>query len=389
MSGRGRRIQRNCALLRVRSGADGAVTTVVSLPLQNVSLRTRAFTLSTQRYSRMRADRLASGVSVKAIAMRQRIGILGATGMVGQRFIQLLENHPWFEVDWLAASDRSSGKKYGEAVRWKLDTPQPERIAAMPVSPAAPEGAPRVIFAALDADIARDLEPRFAAGGCAVIANSSAFRMQPSMPLVIPEVNADHLALVENQSWRRESGGYIVTNPNCSAIGLVLALKPIVERFGIDAILVTTMQAVSGAGYPGVPSLDILGNVVPFIKNEEEKMEEETLKLLGRLNGRAVEPLAARMSAHCNRVAVEDGHTESVSIQLKNKATREELIAAWSEFQPLAAHQLPTAPAQPVECPSAEDRPQPRLDPMRGAGMAATVGRLRPCSPLCGEFTGL
>jgi aspartate-semialdehyde dehydrogenase len=321
--------------------------------------------------------------------MRQKIGILGATGMVGQRFIQLLENHPWFEVDWLAASDRSSGKKYGEAVRWKLDTPLPERIAAMPVSPATPTGAPKVIFAALDADIARELEPRFAAAGCAVISNSSAFRMEPSVPLVIPEVNGDHLALLENQSWRRKSGGYIVTNPNCSAIGLVMALKPIVDRFGIEAIFVSTMQAVSGAGYPGVASLDILGNVVPYIKNEEEKMEQETLKLLGRLNGRAVEPLAAKMTAHCNRVAVEDGHTESVSIKLGKKATREELIAAWVEFAPLTGKDLPTAPAQPVEYVAADDRPQPRLDRMRGAGMAATVGRVRPCGLLDWKFTVL
>jgi aspartate-semialdehyde dehydrogenase len=321
--------------------------------------------------------------------MRQKIGILGATGMVGQRFIQLLENHPWFEVGWLAASDRSSGKPYVEAVRWKLDTPLPERIAAMPVSPATPEGAPRVIFAALDADIAREMEPRFAAAGCAVITNSSAFRMEPSVPLVIPEVNADHLALVENQTWRKESGGYIVTNPNCSAIGLVMVLKPLVERFGVEAIFVSTMQAVSGAGYPGVASLDILGNVVPFIKNEEEKMEAETLKLLGRLTGRVVEPLAAKMTAHCNRVAVEDGHTESVSVKLGRKATREEMIAAWAEFAPLKGKDLPTAPAQPVEFVAAEDRPQPRLDKMRGAGMAATVGRLRPCGLLDWKFTVL
>jgi aspartate-semialdehyde dehydrogenase len=321
--------------------------------------------------------------------MRQKIGILGATGMVGQRFIQLLENHPWFEVGWLAASDRSSGKPYGEAVRWKLDTPLPERIAAMPVSPATPEGAPRVIFAALDADIAREMEPRFAAAGCAVITNSSAFRMEPSVPLVIPEVNADHLALVENQTWRKESGGYIVTNPNCSAIGLVMVLTPLVERFGVEAIFVSTMQAVSGAGYPGVASLDILGNVVPFIKNEEEKMEAETLKLLGRLTGRVVEPLAAKMTAHCNRVAVEDGHTESVSVKLGRKATREEMIAAWAEFGPLKGKDLPTAPAQPVEFVAAEDRPQPRLDKMRGAGMAATVGRLRPCGLLDWKFTVL
>jgi aspartate-semialdehyde dehydrogenase len=321
--------------------------------------------------------------------MRQKVGILGATGMVGQRFIQLLENHPWFEVAWLAASDRSSGKPYGEAVRWKLDTPLPERIAAMPVSPAVPGGAPKVIFAALDADIAREMEPAFAAAGCAVVSNSSAFRMQEDVPLVIPEVNAEHLALVERQSWRKQSGGYIVTNPNCSAIGLVLALKPIAERFGIEAIFVSTMQAVSGAGYPGVASMDILGNVVPYIRNEEEKMEAETLKLLGRLNGRTVEPLAAKMSAHCNRVAVEDGHTESVSIRLSRKATREELLAAWAEFKPLAGRDLPTAPAQPVEFAAAEDRPQPRLDRMRGNGMAATAGRLRPCNLLDWKFTVL
>jgi aspartate-semialdehyde dehydrogenase len=180
-----------------------------------------------------------------------------------------------------------------------------------------------------------------------------------------------------------------VTNPNCSAIGLVMALKPIVDRFGIEAIFVSTMQAVSGAGYPGVASLDILGNVVPYIKNEEEKMEQETLKLLGRLNGRAVEPLAAKMTAHCNRVAVEDGHTESVSIKLGKKATREELIAAWVEFAPLTGKDLPTAPAQPVEYVAADDRPQPRLDRMRGAGMAATVGRVRPCGLLDWKFTVL
>jgi aspartate-semialdehyde dehydrogenase len=321
--------------------------------------------------------------------MRQKVGILGATGMVGQRFIQLLENHPWFEVAWLAASDRSSGKPYGEAVKWKLDTTLPERIAVMPVSPAVPDGAPRVIFAALDADIAREMEPAFAAAGCAVVSNSSAFRMQEDVPLVIPEVNAEHLALVERQSWRKQSGGYIVTNPNCSAIGLVLALKPIVERFGVEAIFVSTMQAVSGAGYPGVASMDILGNVVPYIKNEEEKMEAETLKLLGRLNGRSVEPLVAKMSAHCNRVPVEDGHMESVSIRLGRTATREDLIAAWAEFTPLRGKDLPTAPAQPVEFVTADDRPQPRLDRMRGNGMAASVGRLRPCNLLDWKFTVL
>lgn len=320
---------------------------------------------------------------------RQKIGILGATGMVGQRFIQLLQNHPWFEVAWLAASDKSSGKRYGDAAKWKLDTQLPEKIAAMQVSPASPEGAPKVIFAALDADIARELEPQFAAAGCAVISNSSAFRMQADVPLVIPEVNAEHLRLIENQGWRKQSGGYIVTNPNCSAIGLVLALKPLQERFGIESIFVSTMQAVSGAGYPGVASLDIMGNVVPYIKNEEEKLQEETLKLLGALQSNQVEPLDAKMSAHCNRVAVEDGHMESVSIKLRRKASCEEILAAWREFTPLAGQQLPTAPAQPVEFIAADDRPQPRLDRMRGAGMAASVGRLRPCGLLDWKFTVL
>ncbi len=317
------------------------------------------------------------------------VGILGATGMVGQRFIQLLENHPWFRITWIAASDRSSGKPYAEAAKWRLDTPCPERIASMVLSPAEPDNAPRVIFAALDTDIAREMEPRFAAAGCAVVSNSSAFRMAPSVPLVIPEVNADHLHLIEGQSWRRTSGGYIVTNPNCSAIGLVMALKPIEDRFGIEQIFVTTMQAVSGAGYPGVASMDILGNVVPFIKNEEQKMEEETLKLLGRMQGDAIQPLAARMSAHCNRVAVEDGHTESVSIKLRRPASREELLATWAEFRPLAGQDLPMAPAQPVEWLGAEDRPQPRLDRNRGGGMAASVGRLRPCGLLDWKFTVL
>ena len=321
------------------------------------------------------------------------IGILGATGMVGQRFIQLLENHPWFHVTWLAASDRSSGKPYGEAAKWRLDTPLPDRIARMIVAPADPEGAPKIIFAALDAGIARELEPRFANAGCAVVSNSSAYRMAPNVPLVIPEINAEHLHLIEEQPSRRESGGYMVTNPNCSTIGLVMALKPIEEHFGIEQIFVTTMQAVSGAGYPGVPSMDILGNVVPYIGSEEEKMEAETLKLLGRLEGHAVTPLAARISASCNRVAVEDGHTESVSVKLGNKlgrpVTRENLLAAWAEFKPLKHQHLPMAPEQPVEFTPQNDRPQPRLDRNRGNGMAVTVGRLRPCNVLDWKFTVL
>jgi aspartate-semialdehyde dehydrogenase len=318
------------------------------------------------------------------------IGILGATGMVGQRYIQLLADHPWFEIAWLAASDRSSGKSYGEAAKWRLDTPLPERVAKMIVSSAEPEGAPKIIFASVDAAIAREMEPKFAAAGCAVISNSSAFRMAPNVPLVIPEVNAEHLHLIEEQPSRKESGGYIVTNPNCSTIGLVMALKPIEERFGIEQIFASTMQAVSGAGYPGVASMDILDNVVPFIGGEEEKMESETLKLLGKLEGHGVVPLGAKMTAHCNRVPVVDGHTECVSIKLGKKmgreVRREDILAAWAEFRPLAGLDLPFASEQSVEWTEQNDRPQPRLDRNRGNGMTVTVGRLRPCNVLDWKF---
>src|SRR6266436_4681864 len=261
------------------------------------------------------------------------VGILGATGIVGQRFIQMLEHHPWFEAVWLAASDRSEGKEYADAARWRLKTAIPSAVAKMRVSPATPEGAPHVIFAALDSSIAAELEPRFAEAGCAVITNSSALRMVKDVPLVIPEVNPDHIKLIECQSWRRKNGGFVVTNPNCSAIGLVLALAPLHKLFHIESIMAVTMQAVSGAGYPGVASLDILGNVIPYIPKEEEKMVEETRKLLGRLNGAGVVPAAFAMSAQCNRVAVEDGHTESVSVKLRKKARPEEIIKAWNEFR--------------------------------------------------------
>lgn len=328
---------------------------------------------------------------------RRRVGILGATGMVGQRFIQLLSQHPWFEITWIAASDRSAGKRYDEACRWKLDTPLPPRIAAMTLSPNTPEGTPapelpRIIFAALDSAVAHELEPKFAAAGCAVISNSSAFRMTSDVPLVVPEVNASHLALIEQQAWRKDSGGYIVTNPNCCAIGLVLALAPLESAFGIDRLFVSTLQAVSGAGYPGVASLDILGNVIPFIQNEEEKLQEEVGKLLGTLTGaESVTPAGLTLSAHCNRVAVVDGHTECVSIKLRQPATYEQMLEAWAGFHPLRGlHEgqpLPSAPDQPVEYEEAIDRPQPRLDLMRGRGMATTVGRLRPCNLFDWKFT--
>src|SRR6195256_2378776 len=275
------------------------------------------------------------------------VGILGATGIVGQRFVQMLEHHPWFEVAWLAASDRSEGKSYGEAARWRVKTAMPEQVAEMRVSPATPEGAPKVIFAALDAAIAAELEPRFAEAGCAVVTNSSALRMQSDVPLVIPEINHDHIKLLECQAWRKKSGGFVVTNPNCSAIGLVMALGPLERAFGLDTVMAVTMQAVSGAGYPGVASLDILGNVIPYISKEEEKMEEETRKLLGTLNGSGIVMGTFGMSAQCNRVAVEDGHTESVSVKLTKKAKAEEIIQVWNEFRSLPQElRLPSAPEQ-------------------------------------------
>src|SRR5450631_1626955 len=313
------------------------------------------------------------------------IGILGATGVVGQRFIQMLEHHPWFEVAWLAASDRSEGKGYAEAARWRLKTPIPPAVAKMTVSPATPEGAPKIIFAALDASIAAEMEPRFADAGCAVVSNSSALRMQEDVPLVIPEVNGDHIKLIDTQAWRKKSGGYVVTNPNCSAIGLVIALAPLHQQFGIE-----TVMAVSGAGYPGVPSLDILGNVIPYIRNEEEKMEEETKKLLGKLNGSRVIPGDFAMSAQCNRVAVEDGHTESISIRLKKKAKPQEIIAAWNSYRAEPQElKLPSAPDRPIVYLEAPDRPQPRFDVDMGAGMTTAVGRLRPCGVLDWKFTVL
>jgi aspartate-semialdehyde dehydrogenase len=318
------------------------------------------------------------------------IGILGATGIVGQRFVQMLEHHPWFEIGWLAASDRSEGKPYAEAARWKLKTPIPANVAKMIVSPAVPAKSPKVIFAALDSGIAAELEPRFAEAGCVVVTNSSALRMKTDVPLVVAEVNPDHIKLLECQSWRRKSGGFVVTNPNCSAIGLVMALAPLEQRFGIETVMAVTMQAVSGAGYPGVASLDILGNVIPYIAKEEEKMEEETRKLLGQLSGSSVIPGSFAMSAQCNRVAVEDGHTEAVSVKLKQRANPEEIIQAWNDYSSVPQElKLPSAPKRPLQYLNAADRPQPRLDVDLGAGMTTTVGRLRPCGVLDWKFTVL
>ena len=318
------------------------------------------------------------------------VGILGATGTVGQRMVQLLERHPWFRVTWLAASERSLGQSYAQAARWRLKTPIPQDVAALKISEPLPENAPKVVFAALDPAIAEKLEPHFAATGHAVITNSSAFRMQPDVPLVIPEVNPTHLRVLECQKWRKQSGGFLVTNSNCSAMGLALALAPLHKSFGVEQVFVVTMQAVSGAGYPGVASLDILGNVIPYIAREEEKMEAETRKMLGQVSGSGIEPARFAVSAQCNRVAVEDGHTESVSVKLKKPATEQEMVAAWQSFRGLPQElRLPNAPESPLFYDPAPDRPQPRLDVERGAGMSASLGRLRPCSLLDWKFTVL
>ncbi|HUS19174.1 MAG TPA: aspartate-semialdehyde dehydrogenase [Terriglobales bacterium] len=319
------------------------------------------------------------------------VGILGATGTVGQRFVQLLEDHPWFEVAWLAASERSAGLAYQDAAKWKLTTSIPDRIAHMKVSAAAPDGAPRVIFAALDAALAQDLEPKFAAAGHVLITNSSAFRMHPDVPLIIPEINDDQLALIDRQEWRKSKGrGCIVTNSNCSIMGLAIALAPLAEQFGLEKVFAVTMQAISGAGYPGVASLDILGNVIPYIAKEEEKMEAEAKKLLGKMHNDQLQLADFAISAQCNRVAVEDGHTESVSIKLRKPASAEQIIAAWRGCKSNVAQlNLPSAPAQVIHYDERIDRPQPRLDIHRGKGMTTTIGRLRACSIFDWKFTVL
>jgi aspartate-semialdehyde dehydrogenase len=311
------------------------------------------------------------------------VGVLGGTGMVGQRLASLLENHPWFELKWLGASDRSAGKMYAEACNWRLRDPMPAAVRELPVNECTPGNAPQLLFASLDYKVAGEIEGAFARAGHAVVSNSSNYRMEPDVPLVIPEVNADHLALVRAQRRERGWSGMIVTNPNCTAIGLVMSLAPLERAFGLAKVLMTSMQAVSGAGYPGVPTLDILGNVIPHIGGEEEKVEQETRKLLGNLSDGRVEPGDFAVSAHCNRVMVEDGHTETVSVALRTRAALEDLLAAWGEFRGAPEVQkLPSAPQHPIVLREEKDRPQPKFDLNTEHGMAAVVGRVRPCPVL-------
>jgi aspartate-semialdehyde dehydrogenase len=306
--------------------------------------------------------------------------VLGATGTVGQKFIRLLADHPWFEVAAVAASPASVGKMYGEAVRWREPTALPDRIAALPVRPCAPPLAGPIVFSALDADVAGPVEQEFARAGAFVVTNARNHRMDPDVPLLVPEANADHLTLIDRQREARGWTGAILANPNCSTAGLVLALAPLHQAFGVEKLFVSTMQAVSGAGYPGVPSLDIVGNVIPHIGGEEEKMERESRKILGRLGPEGVTPADFAVSAHTNRVAVIDGHLETVSVGFRRRVTPDEAIATLRAFRasPCVA-KLPSSPTPPVEVDPRLDRPQPRLDLERGGGMAVTVGRIRPC----------
>jgi aspartate-semialdehyde dehydrogenase len=320
---------------------------------------------------------------------RIEVGILGATGMVGQHFIKFLQGHPWFDLKWLGASDRSAGKRYRDAMTWHLAGGTPESVADIQVEECRPGNAPRLLFSAMDASVATEIERAYAEAGHVVVSNSKNHRMERDVPLLVPEINPDHLKLVPGQQRNRGWKGQIVTNPNCSTIGLTMGLGPM-KQFGITKVLVTTMQAISGAGYPGVASMDIVGNVVPFIGGEEEKMQVETQKILGDLRGDHIEPLAAKVSAHCNRVAVIDGHTEAVSIELSAKPSETDLRHALESFRGVPQHrQLPSAPPRPVIYMEEGNRPQPRKDAERERGMAAFVGRLRPCPVLDYKFVVL
>ena len=309
---------------------------------------------------------------------KYRVGILGATGMVGQRFIQLLENHPQFEVTAVAASDRSQGKTYGDACTWRLNGEMPSAVRSLPVQPPAPPLDCDLVFSSLPGDIARETEGSFASAGYPVISNSSAFRMDEDVPLLIPEVNHQHLDLLARQRQRYTSGGFIVTNPNCSTIMLALALAPLHAMFGVSAVVATTLQALSGAGYPGVASLDILDNVLPHIGGEEEKIETETTKILGRFINDHIEPAPMAVSAQCNRVNVADGHMAAVRVNFTRKPDVAELREALSSFRSLPQELgLYSAPANPIVVRDEPDRPQPKLDRDAGNGMTITTGRLK------------
>jgi aspartate-semialdehyde dehydrogenase len=308
------------------------------------------------------------------------VSILGATGTVGQKFVRLLADHPWFDVAAVAASSASAGRRYGDVVRWREQADLPPPIADLTVRECAPPLPGSIVFSALDAEAAGPIEQAFARAGAYVVTNTRTHRMEPDVPLLIPEANADHLVLIDRQRAARGWPGAILANPNCSTAALALALAPLHQAFGIEKLFVSTMQAVSGAGYPGVASLDALGNVIPYIGGEEDKIERESRKILGTLGAAGVEPATFGVSAHTNRVAVVDGHLEAVSVGFRRRVSPDEAVAALRGFRgsPCVA-ELPSSPHPPVEVDLRADRPQPRLDLERGRGMAVTVGRVRPC----------
>jgi len=305
-----------------------------------------------------------------------KAGILGATGAVGQRFVEALANHPWFEITALAASERSAGKTYKEAAGWRLDTAMPESVENIEVVPVDPKAVDAdVVFSALPADLALTVEPEFAKAGFAVASNASSYRMEKDIPLVIPEVNPEHLGLLEVQQDTRGWDGYIITNPNCSTIVMTLTLKPLMQ-FGLETVQVATMQAISGAGFSGVAAMAIYDNIIPYIGSEEKKMESETLKLLGEFNGSEIVPADMRVSASCHRVPVVDGHTEAIWAGMRAKPTPEEVKEAFLKFDPRLG-ELPSEPKRALIVREEVDRPQPRLDRNMGKGMSVSVGRIR------------
>ncbi len=309
--------------------------------------------------------------------------------MVGQQFIALLARHPWFRVTWLGASHRSEGKPYRDAAAWRLPADLPDEIAALTVNAATPGGAPRLVFSGLDASAAGEIEAAFADAGHVVISNARNYRMDPDVPLLIPEINADHLRLLDAQADARGWKGRIVTNPNCSTVVLAMALAPL-RRFGLRTAQVTTLQAISGAGYPGVPSWDILGNIVPFIDGEEEKIQTEPKKILGRLGDLGVEPHPVTISAQVNRVPVHDGHTMAIAVGFDERPSHDAILEAFASFRGRPQElNLPSAPAQPIVYLAERNRPQPSLDVARGHGMTISVGRLRPCPVLDYKFVAL
>lgn len=312
------------------------------------------------------------------------VGILGATGMVGQKFVELLASHPWFEISCLAASDRSQGKRYSEAMQWSMATLLPKSIADKIMAPCQPNLPCEIVFSGLDSSIAGEIEETFAKKGYIVISNSRNHRMTSYVPLLIPEVNSDHLKLLDHQPFGK---GAIVTNPNCSVIGLSVALKPLLDKWGIETVNVVTLQALSGAGYPGVPSMDILDNVIPHIEGEEAKVETEPLKIMGTYASEKILPYPMKLSAQCNRVSVADGHLACISVKLKKNAEAEEIINSWREFtsEPQKLD-LPSAPKFPIVYLDHDAHPQPKLHRHLERGMAVSIGRLRKCPILDWKF---